>query len=100
MGPNPRCGPGPYVDAPNPTGRAATAASPAPTPGRYAARAARQNLQNLQEAAVVRLAFHKTHAVSLLRQTWGTQGTSGCWSNLACAHGRAIRVSGAVCLWP
>jgi hypothetical protein len=40
LGANPSCGPGPCADAPNSTARAATAASPAPTPGRYAARAA------------------------------------------------------------
>ena len=38
LGANPRCGPGPCADAPHATARAATAA--APTPGRYAARAA------------------------------------------------------------
>src|SRR5262249_46858221 len=69
-GANPRCGPGPCADAPNSTARAATAASPAPTPGRYAARAAGQNLQNLQEATIVRLACHKAYAAPLIQQTW------------------------------
>src|SRR5262245_43930281 len=100
IGANPGYGPGPYADAPNPTARAATAALPAPTPSQYAARAAGQNLQNLQSAALVRLAFHKAYAAPLIQQTWGTQGTSGVCSDLAGAHGRATRVSGALCLWP
>ena len=100
MGPNPGGGPDPCAAAPNPTGRAATAASPAPTPGRYAARAAGQNLSHLQSAAIVRRALHQPHAAPLIRQTGGTQGPSGGWSALAGAHGRATRVAGAVCLWP